>query len=218
MPRGILGKKLGMTQIFIDGEMIPVTVVKAGPCVVTQVRNEKKDGYLAVQIGFEEAKEKHLNKPMKGHFEKAGVTPQRYLAEVRLTESEKENYKVGQKITVDIFKPGEKVDVTGTSKGKGFAGVVRRWGFRGYPASHGARYHRAGGSIGMAAFPARVIKGMKMPGHLGNRKVTVQNLEVVKVIPEKNLLLLRGAVPGFKGSLVFVKEAVKVKKAGGSNA
>jgi large subunit ribosomal protein L3 len=216
MPRGILGKKLGMTQIFKEGEVIPVTVIKAGPCVVTQIKSEDKDGYSAIQIGFEEAKEKHVNKPLKGHFEKAGVPPHRYLAEVRLENGEKENYKLGQKITVDIFKEGEKVDVTGVSKGKGFAGVVKRWGFRGFPASHGARYHRAGGSIGMAAFPARVIKGMKMPGRMGNRKVTVQNLEIVDIDKEKNLLLVKGAVPGHKGSLIFIKEAVKVK--GGKGA
>jgi large subunit ribosomal protein L3 len=216
MPRGILGKKLGMTQIFKEGEVIPVTVIKAGPCVVTQIKRIEEDGYLAIQIGFEEAKKKHVNKPLGGHFKKAGVVPQRYLTEVRLENGEKENYKLGQKITVDIFQEGEKVDVTGVSKGKGFAGVVKRWGFRGFPASHGSRYHRAGGSIGMAAFPARVIKGMKMPGRLGNKKVTVQNLEIVKIDKEKNLLLLKGAVPGFKGSLVFIKEAVKVK--GGRSA
>ncbi len=216
MPRGILGKKLGMTQIFKEGEVIPVTVIKAGPCVVTQIKSEDKDGYTAIQIGFEEAKEKNINKPLKGHFERAGVSLHRYLAEVRLKNGERENYKLGQKITVDIFKEGEKVDVTGVSKGRGFAGVVKRWGFRGFPASHGARYHRAGGSIGMAAFPARVIKGMKMPGRMGNRKVTVQNLEIVDIDKEKNLLLLKGAVPGHKGSLIFIKEAVKTK--GGKSA
>jgi large subunit ribosomal protein L3 len=216
MPRGILGKKLGMTQIFKEGEVIPVTVIKAGPCVVTQIKSEDKDGYSAIQIGFEEAKEKHVNKPLKGHFKRTGITPQKYLAEVRLENGEKENYKLGQKITVDIFKEGEKVNVTGVSKGKGFAGVVKRWGFRGFPASHGARYHRAGGSIGMAASPARVIKGMKMPGRMGNRKVTVQNLEIVNIDKEKNLLLLKGAVPGHRGSLIFIKEAVKAK--GGKGA
>ncbi len=212
MPRGLLGRKIGMTQIFIGEKLIPVTAIEAGPCVVTQLKSEDREGYRAVQIGFEDAKEKKVNRPLGGHFKRAKVSPKKYLAEIRLRTEETSDYEVGQEIKVDIFEPGERIDVVGTSKGKGFAGVVKRWGFRGFPASHGSRYHRAGGAIGMAAFPARVIKGMKMPGRMGNSRVTVQNLEVVKVIPEKNLILIKGAVPGAKGSLVMVKETVKTNQ------
>lgn len=217
MPKGLIGKKLGMTQIFEKEEAIPVTVIEAGPCLVTQIKTVEKDGYSAVQIGFEEVKETKLNKPLKGHFEKNKLRPCRKLIEIRLDEKEVANYQVGSELKVDIFKPGEKIDIVGTSKGKGFAGVVKRHGFKGFPASHGSRYHRAGGSIGMAAFPARVIKGMKMPGRHGGTRVTVQNLEVVKVIPEDNLLLLKGAVPGPIGGYVLVKQAVKATVKGVRN-
>lgn len=214
MPKGLIGKKLGMTQVFEGEEAIPVTVIEAGPCLVTQLRTPDKDGYSAVQLGFEEIKETKLNKPLKGHFEKRKLKPCRKLVEFRLSEEELADYKVGSELKVDIFKPGEKIDVIGTSKGKGFTGVVKRHGFRGFPASHGSRYHRAGGSIGMAAFPARVIKGMKMAGRHGGKRVTVQNLEVVKVIPEDNLLLLRGAVPGPVGGYVLIKQAAKAAEKG----
>ncbi|MDI6822355.1 MAG: 50S ribosomal protein L3 [Actinomycetota bacterium] len=209
MMRGILGKKLGMTQIFKENKAVPVTVVEAGPCVVTQVKTKEKDGYSAIQIGFDEIKEKHLNAPLKGHFARAKVSPQKYLAEVTIAEGE--DYKVGQVLTVDIFSEGERIDVTGISKGKGFAGVMKRWGFKGGPASHGSRFHRAPGSIGACADPSRVFKGKKMPGHMGNERVTVQNLEVAKVDPDQNLLLLRGSIPGAVGSLVIIKESVKAK-------
>jgi large subunit ribosomal protein L3 len=203
-----------MTQIFIGERLIPVTAIEAGPCVVTQLKSGDRDGYWAVQIGFEDIKEKKVNRPLGGHFKQAKVGPKRHLAEIRLEPGEAASYEVGQEIRVDIFEPGERIDVVGTSKGKGFAGVVKRWGFKGFPASHGSRYHRAGGAIGMAASPARVIKGMEMPGRMGNSRITIQNLEVVKVIPEKNLILIKGAVPGAKGSLVMVKESVKVSKRG----
>jgi len=207
--RGILGKKLGMTQIFKENKAVPVTVVEAGPCVVTQVKTREKDGYSAIQIGFDEIKEKHLNAPLKGHFAGAKVSPKKYLTEVAIAEGE--DYKVGQVLTVDIFSEGERIDVTGISKGKGFAGVMKRWGFKGGPASHGSRFHRAPGSIGACADPSRVFKGKKMPGHMGNERVTVQNLEVAKVDPDQNLLLLRGSIPGAVGSLIMIKESVKAK-------
>lgn len=216
MPKGLIGKKLGMTQIFEGEEAIPVTVIEAGPCLVTQVRTQEKDGYTAVQLGFEEAKPAKLNRPLKGHFEKKNLKPVKKLLEIRVGEEEVSGYQVGSELKVDIFKPGEKVDIVGISKGKGFTGVVKRHGFRGFPASHGSRYHRAGGSIGMAAFPARVIKGMKMAGRQGGTRVTVQNLKVVKVVPEDNLLLVRGAVPGPVGGYVLIKEAVK-RLAGGKS-
>lgn len=212
MPRGLLGRKIGMTQIFIGEKLIPVTAIKAGPCVVTQLKSEDREGYWAVQIGFQDVKVEKVNQPLGGHFKKTKVGPKRHLAEIKLNPEEAAGYEVGQEIKVDIFESGERIDVMGTSKGKGFAGVVKRWGFKGFPASHGSRYHRAGGAIGMAAFPARVIKGMKMPGRMGNSRVTVQNLEVVKVIPEENLILIKGAVPGAKGSLVMVRETVKAGK------
>jgi len=216
MPKGLIGKKLGMTQIFEGEEAIPVTVIEAGPCLVTQVRTQEKDGYTAVQLGFEEAKPAKLNRPLKGQFEKKKLKPVKKLLEIRVGEEEVSSYQVGSELKVDIFKPGEKVDIVGTSKGKGFTGVVKRHGFRGFPASHGSRYHRAGGSIGMAAFPARVIKGMRMAGRQGGTRVTVQNLKVVKVVPEDNLLLVRGAVPGPVGGYVLIKEAVK-SSAGGKS-
>ncbi len=212
MPKGLIGKKIGMTQLFIKEEAIPVTVIEAGPCLVTQVRTVEKDGYSAVQLGFGEVKQNKLTRPLQGHFEKNKIKPCRELVEFRMTEEEASSYQVGSELKVDIFNAGEKVDVIGTSKGRGFAGVVKRHGFHGFPASHGSRYHRAGGSIGMAAFPARVIKGMRMPGRHGGRRTSVQNLEVVKVIPEENLILLKGAVPGPTGGLVLIKAAAKTAK------
>ncbi|AZR74718.1 50S ribosomal protein L3 [Anoxybacter fermentans] len=206
MAKGILGRKIGMTQIFTEeGEVIPVTVVEAGPCVVVQKKTKEVDGYDAYQIGFGEIKPKHVNKPLKGHFEKAGVEPKKYLREVKFDQE----YNVGDVIKVDIFKEGEKVDVIGTSKGKGFAGTIKRWNFHRGPMSHGSKFHRAPGSLGASTFPARVFKGKKMAGRMGGKRVTIQNLEIVRVDPERNLLLIKGSIPGPKKGLVIIREAVK---------
>jgi large subunit ribosomal protein L3 len=198
-----------MTQVFKeDGTVVPVTVVEAGPCYITQVRTPDVDGYRAVQLGFEETKTKHLTGGQLGHLEKAGVPALRHLREVRIREDE--TYEAGQQILADIFEPGERVDVEGRSKGRGFAGVVKRYGFSGGPRTHGqSDRERAPGSIGACATPGRVWKGKKMPGHMGSRRTTVQNLEVVLVDPERNLLAVSGGVPGPKGGLVIVKTARK---------
>lgn len=209
MEKAILGEKLGMTQVFKGDLMVPVTVIKAGPCVVTQLKSNESDGYRAVQLGFGERKESRTGEPLKGHLRKSGAGPVRVLAEVPL---DPEAYKTGQRIRADIFEEGDRADVTGISKGKGFAGVVKRHGFRGGPASHGARFHRAPGAIGQCATPSRVFKGKKLPGRMGGERVTVQNLLVVGVDAEKDLLLVRGAVPGPKGTVVLVRESVKGKK------
>lgn len=209
MARGILGKKIGMTQVFNSGgRLIPVTVVEAGPCVVVQRKDEESNGYTAIQLGFEEKKKSSVNKPDSGHFNKAGVKPLRFLKEIRLPEEEGEKYQVGQVIRADLFKEGELVDVVGTSKGKGFAGVIKRHGFHRGPMSHGSTHHRGPGSLG-ATGQSRVFKGSHLPGRMGGKRVTIQGLEVVKVDPEKNLLLIKGAVPGRNGSLLLVKETVK---------
>ncbi len=209
MKKGILGKKIGMTQIFDEnGKMIPVTVIEAGPCNVVQKKTVESDGYNALQIGFGDVKVKNVNKPLKGHFDKADVAPKRVLKEFRLEDIE--SYNVGDIIKTDKFEVAEKVDVTGTSKGKGFAGVIKRWNFSILKASHGTGPNaRRGGSIGNCADPGKVIKGHKMAGHLGNKKVTVQNLDVIKVDPENNLIVIRGAVPGAKGSVVSIVDSVK---------
>jgi len=205
--KGILGRKLGMTQIFDeDGTVIPVTVIKAGPCVVVQKRTPERDGYAAVQLGFEEVREKVLNKPLLGHFARHQVKPMRFLREIRLDPEELDNYEVGQEIRVDIFSPGEYVDVRGTSKGKGFAGGIKRHGFQRGPMSHGSKYHRRPGSLA-AKGPARVFKGRKLPGRMGGATVTVQNLKVVKVVPEHNLMLVKGAVPGPRQGLLVIKNS-----------
>lgn len=206
MIEGLMGRKLGMTQIFDEtGQAVPVTVLKVGPCVVTQVRTNERDGYEAVQIGFEESK--RLNSPERGH-QKAAGSSMRYLREVKANDIS--GYEVGQVVDCSIFSPGDKVDVTGTSKGKGFAGVVKRHHFAGGPKTHGqSDRHRAPGSIGSSATPGRVFKGMKMAGQMGNERTTVQNLVIEQVDPEKNLLLVRGSVPGSKQSLVIVRNAVK---------
>ena len=206
LPKGIIGKKVGMTQVFNSvGRLVPVTVVEAGPCVVVQVKTEEKDGYNAVQLGLEEIKKKKaVNKPMQGHFVRAGLNPQRYLREIRIDAGEQDKYQVGQVLKADLFQEGEKVDVAGTSKGKGFAGVIKRHGFRRGPMGHGSMYHRRVGSLG-ATDPERVFKGRKLPGRMGGERVTIQGLEVVQVDPENNLLLLKGAVPGRKGSLLMIK-------------
>jgi large subunit ribosomal protein L3 len=208
--KAILGKKIGMTQIFGEnGEAVPVTVVEAGPCLVVQKKTVEKDGYSALKVGFEEIKEKRLNKPTLGQFKKRQLKPRKYLRELKIQDAEK--YNVGDEIKVDIFKPGDRVDVTGISKGKGFAGGVKRWNFNRGPMSHGSMYHRRPGAGG-ATDPERVFKGKKMPGHLGAERVTVQNLEVVKVDPDKNLLLIKGSVPGPRKSLLFIKNTVKSGK------
>lgn len=208
MKKAILGTKVGMTQIFGDnGELIPVTVVLAGPCTVVQKKTAETDGYEAVQVGFGEVKEKNLNKPMKGHFAKADVANKKYLREFRLEDCSALN--VGDEIKADIFEAGEKIDVTGISKGKGFAGPMKRWGLHRGPMAHGSGYHRGSGSMGACSNPGRVMKGKKLPGHMGVVRVTVQNLEVVKVDAENNLILLRGAVPGNKGGLVTIRNSVK---------
>jgi large subunit ribosomal protein L3 len=204
--KGILGEKVGMTQIFDDTRAIPVTVIKAGPCFVTQVKATDTDGYEAVQLAF--ATPKRTTKPMQGHFDKAGVDPSRHRVEVRTDDAA--SYEPGQRISVDIFAPGEKADVVGVSKGKGFAGPMKRHGFAGLKASHGThRVHRAPGSIGACATPSRVFKGMRMAGRMGGDRVTVLNLEVVQVDNERNLLLVKGAVPGPDGALVLIRSAVK---------
>jgi large subunit ribosomal protein L3 len=207
--KGILGTKLGMTQVFDENNrMIPVTVVQAGPNVVTQVRTQESDGYKAIQLAFGAVDPRKVNKPRTGHFDKAGVTPRRYLAELRTTDAD--TYEIGQEITAEVFDAGAVVDVTGTSKGKGYAGVMKRHGFKGQGASHGAQaVHRRPGSIGGCATPGRVFKGVRMAGRMGNDKVTTQGLTVHAVRADDGLLLIKGAVPGPKGGVVFVRNAVK---------
>lgn len=208
----LLGKKIGMTQVFDENNrLVPVTVIEAGPCPVTQIKSSDKDGYDAVQIGFRPQKEQRLSKAALGHFKKAGVDPVAELQEFR-TRGEID-VNVGDLLTVEKFEAGQKIDIVGTSKGRGFQGVVKRYGFAGGPASHGSMFHRRGGSFGMCQWPGHVIKGKKMPGHMGDAQRTVQNLEIVKVIAEKNLILIKGSVPGSRGSLVTVRTAVKTKKA-----
>jgi large subunit ribosomal protein L3 len=207
MEKAILGKKLGMTQVFTnEGEVVPVTVIEAGPCVVVQKKTVETDGYEAIQLGFNDVAERKLNKPKQGHFKKANVAPKKYLAEFRLRDIS--SYEVGQEIKADVFAEGEFIDVTGTSKGKGFAGAIKRHNQGRGPMSHGSRYHRGPGSLG-AIQPARVFKGQTLPGRMGGERVTVQNLQVVKVDAERNLILVKGAVPGAKGSLVSIKDSVK---------
>jgi large subunit ribosomal protein L3 len=208
--KGILGTKLGMTEIFTeDSRAVPVTVIQAGPCVVTQVKTPESDGYSAVQLAFAEARKGKTNKPLTGHFDKAGVKkPLRHLVELRTDDAG--SYAPGQEITVDIFTPGERADVVGVSKGKGFTGTMKRHGFGGLGASHGTeRKHRSPGSVGAAASPSRVFRGVRMAGQHGNARVTVLNLEVVEADTERHLLLLRGAVPGPTGGLVMIRSAVK---------
>lgn len=208
MKKAILGRKLGMTQIFDEnGRVIPVTVIKAGPCVVVQKKTVENDGYDAVQVGFEEIREKLVNKPMKGHFEKANVKPLRFVKEFRLEDVS--GLEVGSEIKADTFVVGEKVDVTGTSKGKGFQGVIKRWNANRGPMTHGSKYHRSVGSMGASSDPSRTFKGKKMPGHMGAKKSTMLNLTVAKVDAERNLILIKGAVPGPKKGLVIIRDSVK---------
>ncbi|HEU5469595.1 MAG TPA: 50S ribosomal protein L3 [Actinophytocola sp.] len=207
--KGILGTKLGMTQVFDENNrIVPVTVIKAGPNVVTQIRTKDSDGYAAVQLAFGAIDPRKVNKPRTGHFDKAKVTPRRFLAELRTTDAD--SYEVGQEITAEVFEPGTVIDVTGTSKGKGTAGVMKRHGFKGLGASHGTqRKHRSPGSIGGCATPGRVFKGLRMAGRMGHVRVTTQNLTVHQVDADAGLILIKGAVPGPKGGLVFLKSAAK---------
>lgn len=208
--KSLIGKKLGMTQIFNEeGQMVPVTVIEAGPCSVVQRKTEETDGYEAIQIGFGGQKEHRMSKPLLGHFKKAGVAPMRELAEVVV--SAEDETKAGDTLTAGVFEEVNYVDVIGKTKGKGYQGVVKRHGFSGGRASHGSHMHRRTGSIGMCTFPARVFKGKKMAGQMGGTNVTVQNLQVVKVRPEENLVLLKGAVPGANGSIIVLREALKKK-------
>jgi len=211
MQKAILAKKLGMTQIFDEaGKVIPVTVIEAGPNAVIQKKTVENDGYEAVQVGFVDLKEKKTNKPTKGHFAKAGVTPKKFIKEFRLDDVS--NLNVGDEIKADIFEAGEKVDVAGITKGKGFAGTIKRWGQHRGPMTHGSGYHRGPGSMGMCSDPGRVFKGKRLPGHMGVEKVTIQNLAVVKVDADKNIILIKGGLPGPKGGLLIVKNTVKGRK------
>ena len=208
MKKALIGKKLGMTQIFDEnGTVIPVTVLEAGPCVVAQVKTLENDGYEAVQLGFGEVKENKLNKPEKGHFAKANVTAKKHLREFRLDSIE--GIKVGDELKADVFAAGDKIDVQGTSKGKGFQGVIKRHGQSRGPMGHGSMYHRRPGSMGPTSTPGRVFKGKKLPGHMGRVTVTIQNLDVVKVDLDKNVILVKGSVPGAKGAILKIKSAVK---------
>ena len=211
MKKAILATKVGMTQIFNEnGALVPVTVLQAGPCVVTQVKTAENDGYKAVQVGFVDKRDKLVNKPQKGHFDKAGVSYKRYVRELRLENAEE--YSVKDEIKADIFAAGDKIDATAISKGKGFQGAIKRYGQHRGPMAHGSKFHRHQGSNGSATTPGRVFKGKGMPGHMGNKQITVQNLEVVKVDTDNNLILVKGAVPGPKKSLVTIKETVKVER------
>ena len=214
--KGILGEKLGMTQVWDNGKVVPVTVVQAGPCVVTQVRTPDKDGYSAVQIAYGQVDPRRVNKPESGHFAKADVAPRRFLVELRTTDASE--YELGSEVTVEGFPAGQVIDVTGTTKGKGFAGVMKRHGFHGLKASHGVeRKHRSPGSIGACATPGRVFRGTRMAGRMGNEKVTTLNLSVVEADAERGLILVRGSVPGPKQSTVLVRNAVKAPVAGGAS-
>ena len=213
MQKCIIGKKLGMTQLFDEkGIFIPVTVIEAGPCIVVQKKTGENEGYDAVQIGFGEVSDKHVNKPLKGHFQKADVAAKRVLREFRLSDTS--NVNVGDLIKADVFVVGEKVDVVGTSKGKGFSGTIKRFGNRSLKDTHGSGpVHRHAGSMGAGTDPSRIMKGKKLPGHMGAERVTIQNLDIVKVDAENNLIALRGAIPGPKGGIVCITDAVKAPKA-----
>ncbi|WP_433793319.1 50S ribosomal protein L3 [Actinoplanes sp. CA-252034] len=213
--KGILGAKLGMTQVWDNNKVVPVTVVQAGPCVVTQVRTDEKDGYAAVQLAYGAIDPRKVNKPESGQFAKAGVSPRRHVVELRTVDASE--YELGQEVTVDAFTVGQPIDVTGKTKGKGYAGVMKRHGFHGLRASHGVeRKHRSPGSIGACATPGRVFKGVKMAGRMGGKRFTVQNLVIQAVDTERNLILVRGAVPGPKGALILVRTAAKKTAKGGA--
>ena len=208
--KAIIGKKVGMTQIFDEkGYVIPVTVIEAGPCLVAQVKSEETDGYNAVQLGFGEVKDKHINKPEKGHFAKSKLSAKKHLREFR---ADSIDVKVGDEVKADVFEAGDKIDVQGTSKGKGFQGVIKRHGQHRGPMGHGSMYHRRPGSMGSTSTPGRVFKGKKLPGHMGVQTVTIQNLDVVRVDMDKNVILVKGSVPGPKGAILKIKSAVKSAK------
>ena len=208
MKKGIIGRKIGMTQIFDEkGNVIPVTVIEAGPCVVAQIKTTETDGYNAIQLGFGDVKDKHINKPEAGHFAKAKLANKKHLREFKVDNVE--NYKVGDEVKADVFVAGEKIDVQGTSKGKGFQGVIKRHGQHRGPMGHGSMYHRRPGSMGSTSTPGRVFKGKKLPGQMGKVTVTIQNLDVVRVDTDKNVILLKGSVPGPKGAILKIKSAVK---------
>ncbi len=210
---GIIGRKLGMTQVFLeDGSVVPVTVVEAGPCPVVQKKTKERDGYNALQLGFLPKEARKVNKPLTGHYQKAAVAPSSHLREFRLEEPAE--MELGQEVTLNLFKPGDIVDVTGVSKGKGFAGVMKRHGFKGAKASRGTHeYFRHGGSVGANSFPAHVFKGHRMPGHLGDQRVTIQNITVMDVKEDQNLILLQGGLPGSRQGLVLIRRATKKKAA-----
>ena len=208
MKKAVLGEKLGMTQIFNDkSHVIPVTVIKIGPCTVTQIKTVETDGYNAIQLGIGDVKEKKLTKPKKGHFEKFKISPKKHLREFRVEDIQ--NYKVGDELKADVFAVGEKVDIQGKTKGKGFQGVIKRHGQHRGPMGHGSMYHRRPGSMGATSTPGRVFKGKKLPGHMGGEMVTIQNLEVVKVDLDKNVILVKGSVPGVKGAILKIKNTVR---------
>ena len=208
MKKVIIGKKIGMTQIFDEaGKVIPVTVIEAGPCVVAQIKSVETDGYNAIQLGYENIKESKINKPEKGHFAKAGITPKKHLREFRVENVEE--YKVGNELKADTFAVGDKIDVQGTTKGKGFQGVIKRHGQSRGPMGHGSMYHRRPGSMGPTSTPGRVFKGKKLPGHMGVETVTIQNLDIVRVDLDKNVILVKGSVPGVKGAILKIKTSVK---------
>lgn len=208
MKKAIIGTKMGMTQVFKeDGTMVPVTVIKAGPCAVVQLKTVENDGYAAVQLGFEDKKENRTNKCEKGHFAKSGAAPKKVIKEMKFENAAE--YNLADEVKVDIFQVGDRVDITGTSKGKGFQGGIKRHGYSRGPMAHGSKYHRASGSMGASATPSHVMKGKKLPGQMGNVRSTMLNLEVVVVDMDKNVLLVKGAVPGIRGSIVTVRETVK---------
>ena len=208
MSKTIIGKKVGMTQIFDEtGKVIPVTVIEAEPNVIAQIKTVESDGYNAIQLGYEDAKESKVNKPVKGHFAKASITPKKHLREFRVENVE--NYKVGDEVKVDTFAQGDKVDVQGTSKGKGLQGVIKRHGQSRGPMGHGSMYHRRPGSMGPTSTPGRVFKGKNLPGHMGAQTITIQNLDVVRVDTDKNVILLKGSVPGAKGAILKIRTSVK---------
>ena len=210
MNKGLIGKKLGMTQIFDEqGKVIPVTVIEAGPCVVAQVKTVETDGYNAIQLGFGDVKESKINKPEKGHFAKSKLTPKKHLREFRLDSVE--NINVGDELKADTFTAGDQLDIQGTSKGKGFQGVIKRHGQSRGPMAHGSMHHRRPGSMGPTSTPGRVFKGKKLPGHMGSQTITIQNLEVVRVDLDKNVILVKGSVPGAKGAILKLKTSVKSK-------
>jgi large subunit ribosomal protein L3 len=208
MKKAILGKKVGMTQVFdSEGRALPVTVIEAGPNVVVQKKTIENDGYEAIQVGFVDAKERRVTKPLKGHFSKAKIATKKYLREFKLEGAA--GFEIGQEFKADVFVVGERVDVSGVSKGKGFSGAITRHNFHRGPMSHGSKYHRGVGSMGASSDPSRTFKGKKLPGHMGAQNVTVQNMEIVMVDPEKNVILVKGGVPGIRGSLVMIKDSVK---------